>query len=67
VSAVRLIVSMLAIDRNHETGEVRGVLFSACNTTTGLPGEDLGRIEPPYRGRSALPRIPRQGSGRDRT
>lgn len=36
---------MLAIDHDHETGEVRGLLCSACNTSIGLLGDDLGRIE----------------------
>lgn len=36
---------MLAIDHNHKTGDVRRLLCSACNTTLGLLGEDIGRIE----------------------
>lgn len=36
---------MLAIDHDHETGEVRGLLCSVCNISIGLLGDDLGRIE----------------------
>lgn len=38
-------IRMLAIDHDHETGEVRGLLCSACNTSIGLFGDDVGRIE----------------------
>ena len=34
----------LAVDHNHETGEVRSLLCSACNTALGLLKEDPARI-----------------------
>lgn len=38
-------VRMLAVDHDHETGEVRSLLCSACNTSIGLLGDDIERIE----------------------
>ena len=35
----------LDVDHNHETGEIRGLLCSACNAALGLLKEDAQRIE----------------------
>lgn len=35
----------LHVDHNHETGEVRGLLCSNCNTAIGLLGESLASLE----------------------
>lgn len=35
----------LAVDHNHKTGEVRGLLCQRCNTALGLLDEDPKRIE----------------------
>jgi Autographiviridae endonuclease VII len=34
----------LDVDHNHETGEVRGLLCTACNSALGLLSEDTDRI-----------------------
>jgi len=34
----------LSVDHDHETGEIRGLLCSNCNTGIGLLGEDLTRL-----------------------
>jgi hypothetical protein len=34
----------MAVDHNHRTGKVRGILCSPCNTTLGLMGEDPERM-----------------------
>jgi hypothetical protein len=34
----------LAIDHSHETGRVRGLLCSSCNTAIGLMKEDIQRL-----------------------
>ena len=36
--------SRLVVDHNHDTGVVRGLLCSRCNTGIGLLGEDPARI-----------------------
>ena len=38
-------IRMLAIDHDHQTGEIRGLLCSTCNISIGLLGDDVGRIE----------------------
>ena len=35
----------LCVDHDHQTGAVRGVLCSGCNTSLGLLGESLERLE----------------------
>lgn len=37
-------IRRLAVDHNHQTGEVRGLLCVACNTAIGALGEDPERI-----------------------
>ena len=37
-------VKSLDVDHNHETGHIRGLLCSACNTALGLLKEDALRI-----------------------
>lgn len=34
----------MAIDHNHTTGQIRGILCSNCNTALGLLGEDFSRF-----------------------
>ena len=34
-----------AIDHNHETGKVRGVLHNSCNRAIGLLGDNPNRLE----------------------
>ena len=35
----------LAVDHNHETGQVRGLLCARCNTAIGLLGDDPIRLQ----------------------
>jgi hypothetical protein len=35
----------LCVDHNHDTGQIRGLLCSACNTGIGLLGDDVARLE----------------------
>lgn len=37
-------VKALAVDHDHETGEVRALLCQACNIALGVLGEDPDRI-----------------------
>lgn len=38
-------VRNLAVDHNHETGEIRDLICNACNTSLGLLKEDPERME----------------------
>lgn len=37
-------VKTLAVDHEHDTGTIRGLLCSRCNTALGLLGDNPGRI-----------------------
>lgn len=37
-------VKRLAVDHNHETGEVRGLLCLSCNVALGLVDDDVNRL-----------------------
>jgi hypothetical protein len=38
-------IKYLAVDHNHETGEVRGLLCNACNTGIGKLGDSVKILE----------------------
>ena len=38
-------IKSLDVDHNHETGQIRGLLCSACNASLGLMREDPARLE----------------------
>jgi 5-methylcytosine-specific restriction endonuclease McrA len=39
------IVHLLAVDHNHDTGEVRGLLCKKCNTAIGLLNHEQGLLD----------------------
>lgn len=38
-------IRSLSVDHNHETGKVRGLLCGRCNSSVGLLGEDVNRMQ----------------------
>lgn len=57
-------VSGLVVDHNHETGKVRGLLCSRCNTAIGLLGDDPDYVQRAYlylTGKRMTLRKPREG------